>query len=313
MSLHVLAAYGLLTYIPHSENVSVICPFHQEAHASLSMNVENGRWICFGCQQRGDILSFVQLHEATYGPSQYNQYNKSDVTEFEAMVIIAKMKHDLQELDMHLTESAYIAPHKTAAESRKAAAEFFMSLPKVQWSAEPAHYLRAVRGFSADALTFFDVRKNPTSSHPIIVPLFEQGVFKGTLSRRLNGDEPKYLYNEGFKKSLTLGGTLCQGPVMLVEGYFDKMKTRQLGFENVACLYGWHCSLTQAEKIRKYATKIICATDNDDKGDAGYERIRDLFAGDVPLYRFAFPHAKKDPCELTQSELMRGLFICQRS
>ena len=37
------------------------CPFHEEPTPSLSINAEEGLWWCFGCQQGGDAITFVQL------------------------------------------------------------------------------------------------------------------------------------------------------------------------------------------------------------------------------------------------------------
>ena len=36
------------------------CPFHKEPTPSLSINTEEGLWWCFGCQQGGDAITFVQ-------------------------------------------------------------------------------------------------------------------------------------------------------------------------------------------------------------------------------------------------------------
>ena len=36
------------------------CPFHKEPTPSLSINAEEGLWWCFGCQQGGDAITFVQ-------------------------------------------------------------------------------------------------------------------------------------------------------------------------------------------------------------------------------------------------------------
>lgn len=38
------------------------CPFHDDAHASLSVNVENGAFVCHACQAKGgDVLAFQRL------------------------------------------------------------------------------------------------------------------------------------------------------------------------------------------------------------------------------------------------------------
>src|ERR671915_731481 len=37
-----------------------LCPFHAEKTPSFSVNQELGLWYCFGCQKRGDAITFVR-------------------------------------------------------------------------------------------------------------------------------------------------------------------------------------------------------------------------------------------------------------
>ena len=37
-----------------------LCPFHNEKSPSFSINQELGAYYCFGCQARGDAISFVR-------------------------------------------------------------------------------------------------------------------------------------------------------------------------------------------------------------------------------------------------------------
>jgi 5S rRNA maturation endonuclease (ribonuclease M5) len=44
----------------------VLCPFHEDRTPSLSINLENGQFHCFGCEAEGDIFSFYgKLHNMT--------------------------------------------------------------------------------------------------------------------------------------------------------------------------------------------------------------------------------------------------------
>lgn len=42
------------------QNSMVRCPFHPDDRASLSIDLERGFWICFGCGERGTIFSMAQ-------------------------------------------------------------------------------------------------------------------------------------------------------------------------------------------------------------------------------------------------------------
>lgn len=35
-----------------------LCPFHQDSNPSLSVNIENGLFKCFGCHTEGDVFNF---------------------------------------------------------------------------------------------------------------------------------------------------------------------------------------------------------------------------------------------------------------
>jgi len=37
-----------------------LCPFHAEKSPSFSVNAAEGLYFCFGCQARGDIITFVR-------------------------------------------------------------------------------------------------------------------------------------------------------------------------------------------------------------------------------------------------------------
>jgi len=46
------------------ENALVRCPFHDDRHASLSIDLERGFWICFACGERGGIHSLAtRMHK----------------------------------------------------------------------------------------------------------------------------------------------------------------------------------------------------------------------------------------------------------
>lgn len=54
----VLSHYKI-KFPPGREQFKVICPFHSEAEPSLSINVPEKKFKCFGCNAQGSILDFV--------------------------------------------------------------------------------------------------------------------------------------------------------------------------------------------------------------------------------------------------------------
>ncbi len=38
--------------------ILAVCPFHGDSDPSLSVNLKNGGFHCFGCGEKGDLISF---------------------------------------------------------------------------------------------------------------------------------------------------------------------------------------------------------------------------------------------------------------
>lgn len=58
----VLWFYGLVGSVD-SEEQKIICPFHEDANPSMIVNLKQGSYYCFGCQESGDALKFVMRME----------------------------------------------------------------------------------------------------------------------------------------------------------------------------------------------------------------------------------------------------------
>src|SRR6516165_1205463 len=40
-----------------------LCPFHEDRNPSFFVDVQQQRFVCFGCKARGDVIDFVRMHE----------------------------------------------------------------------------------------------------------------------------------------------------------------------------------------------------------------------------------------------------------
>jgi DNA primase len=244
----------------------------------MYVSLKDGNFNCFGCSKSGNIYDLVAAIE--------------NVDSLHAAFIISKITKKYKGRGEIKILETYEKPSEELLEDAKC---FFYSLPKTPWDTIQKNYMFK-RGFKKRTLRQFDVRINPSSNYPTIIPLKEQGIFKGYVCRRADHEEPKYLYNDGFSKKNTLFGDLEKGLVMVVEGSLDRMKVHQHGFKNVAALLGWKCSEYQAELLDKYSKKILCATDNDEAGEKGYDYLKSIFKKKV--IRFRFPNDIKDPDEM---------------
>lgn len=288
-----------------SENISISCPFpsHDDNSPSFSIHSSSGLWNCFGCGRQGNYDQLIRfLEEERVG------------REIDDLELVCRKVDIEQGIDF---EETFVQRVKKAAKKSKhderaifLAQEFFYTLKKPNWKAIQYHYLQLDRKFTTSTLMDFDVRLNYNSEFSIILPVYQQGVFKGYTSRKAHkcsDKETKYWHSPGLKKSEIVFGNLTSGPVLIVEGPFDMMKAYQYGFTNVCCLLGWSISELQVMHIKQYATEIISGLDNDERGNEGSLKLQEAFS-DCPFYRLNFPRTAKDICELEQQEFSYSLF-----
>ena len=48
----------------HGKDLIGLCPFHDDAKPSCSVNLAQGVWHCFACHAKGNVLEFVHRMEA---------------------------------------------------------------------------------------------------------------------------------------------------------------------------------------------------------------------------------------------------------
>lgn len=113
----------------------------------------------------------------------------------------------------------------------------------------------------------------------IIFPIYNENMkIVGFGGRTINTDEntPKYLNSPEskiFKKGKELFGLLNRGEqirkrgvAILMEGYLDVLTAHKNGFEFAVASLGTAFTIEQAEYLKRYATNVIIAYDNDSAG-----------------------------------------------
>lgn len=248
----------------------ISCPFHNENAGSLSFDLSKGLFYCFGCEAKGDMIAFVARLE--------------QCDSFVALRKVVKI------LGGFKSSPRVVVPPVNRKLAREEAFLFFNTLPKPRWLTIGSNYMLD-RGFDFRTLSHFDVRLNPSSTHPVIIPLYQGNRFAGYVSRRTDAGEPRYWYNKGFMRRDTLVGKVVDGPVLVVEGIMDLMKAWQFGYHNSCAILGWKCAVHQLRLISAVQTSLICALDSDAAGERGYEYLRSKFKR---VRRFKFKKGVKD-------------------
>ncbi len=260
------------------DSAKILCPWHLgDKDPSLSITFDAGVFFCFGCGERGDEVKLIS-----------KLTGKNDLQALMSIGSLTVRSNEVVDKIDQLDD----------------AHEQFYSLSKPSWDVIKRHYMIDERGISNSTLRHFDVRINASSEYPIIWPVMEGRVFKGYVTRRIDKDEPKYLYNKGFARRSTVFGKLKPGIVMVVEGSLDLMSAIQFGFRNTCCTLGAKVTEEQAGKIRKGADVVICAFDNDRAGEEGFYELKQ---SQKHVVRLRMPKGVNDVNEMTKDQFWNQL------
>lgn len=268
----------------------VICPFHGDINPSMLINLETSSFKCFGCEISGGKMEMMRT-------------KYPNLSDFKLMQKIKRLKlgKDVAQLSKNITV------YEKKGKNINAARDYYFNLSSVNWfrkfdtdEEEIKLYLRK-RGFKMSMLNKVGVKINQSVNYPIIVPIRDNGVFRGYVMRTISKEiekKKKYLYNAGFCRRNTLAGKYDNETVLLVEGFFDMLKAVQYGVKFVAAILGWKISEKQIQKLMKKGVKtIICGTDRDKAGRKGYVYLKSLKQFNVE--RLRYPKGIKDFGDVT--------------
>ena len=281
----VLDFYGL--FQPESK-YKIVCPFHDDVNASCLIDLEISRFYCFGCGKAGGAFDIVQ-------------HFNPDKKPFEVLQIVQRiMKGDEQKQKQEIKQ---IAPKKRNLNAVK---DYYFNLRSVDWNNDDEggvkQYLRK-RGFTAAILNQMKAKINENMNYPIIFPIMDNKVFRGYVCRTMSKEveeKRKYLYNAGFRRANTLAGTYGEtDTVLIVEGYMDMVKAKQMGVTQVVAILGWKISEKHVKKLKRRGIKnIVCGLDADESGRKGYKYLMSLKQFEVS--RLHYPKGVKDFGDVTK-------------
>lgn len=292
----VLRFYGLISTVEQPQ-IKIVCPFHGDINPSMKVDFENGSWYCFGCQDGGGPEKFVSKAERQDDPS------LNDLQCLEIFYAIIHGRVGNRKLGIKRTKP------KTARQLYDEAYDFYHGLSKVNWSNPDSEEAKRIssymrdRGFSSKDLQRAGAKVTYSEPYELVFPILDNGKFKGWVSRT---DDPevakfrKYLYNKGFRRVTTVVGDYrCDEPLLVVEGFMDRLKLLHCGIDNVVAIFGWKITDEQAKKLSDAGiTHVISALDNDECGRKGTEYLRTKFN----VTRFQYLKKYKDPGDFTQED-----------
>ncbi|MGZ5383231.1 MAG: DNA primase [Acidimicrobiia bacterium] len=335
---------GVTTVRKRGRTFTAICPFHQEKTPSLSIDVAQGLYHCFGCQAGGDVFKFVQ-------ETQGLDFSEA-VEQLAARAGIA-LQRDPEVIRRKGEREGLIEATRTVV-------DFYQDRLKTGQDAGGARsYLRG-RGYDVDVIDRFQLGYAPGGdvwdalvTHlravgvsekvmidaglaartsrgrlrdwfrgRIMFPIFDlRGEPVGFGARILEGDGPKYLNSPEtriYQKARLLYGLNWAKPditragfSLVVEGYTDVIGLHLAGMPQAVATCGTALGEDHFDLLRRFAERVVLAFDADQAGAGAAIRGDEL---EIPVkldldLRVAVMPEGKDPADLVQTgeiEAMRS-------
>lgn len=318
----ILDYFNITNRTQSGADIQFSCPFPEhyrgDRNPSAGINVENGKWHCFSCGRKGSLTSFVAELEGISSSTAARWIREG----FASTFVGASLKSYLQEI----IDKEDLPPKIDEPKIPEAAITLF----QIDWDkAEEAYKtdnlprrLRYIfdRGLSVDSLKTYNIGYDKHSKR-ITIPLRNvDGVlvgFKGRATSPL--DEPKYL-GVGDKSNIHYGFPTCKtrkyvfgistvpsgADVIIVEGEFDAIWLRQLGFENTVSIGGSSPSEEQINQIVTVAGSAVLLLDPDRAGEKAERKLAKSLLQFIPV-RIAKVPEGLDPQEMSQTQIHKAI------
>ena len=311
-----------------------LCPFHKEKTPSFHVSVERGSWHCFGCDEGGDIFSFVQ---------------KIDGVDFKgALKILAEKAGVLLDFARGKAGDEATSKKERLREVMQRAARWYEG----NFPESIAKAYAKSRGLADDTRTIWGLGYAPdawralleamTAENFTIEELLAAGLIKeadgkkGTYydrfrnrlmfpirdvvgrvvaftGRALSADEPaKYLnspetalYHKSeilFALDRAKDAIRTRGFTLLVEGQMDVLHAHQAGFENAVALSGTALTEKHVALMKRYSENLMLVLDADTAGLAATAKSAQLALREGLRVKAVRLPQGKDPADLISED-----------
>jgi DNA primase len=317
-----------------------LCPFHAEKSGSFSVNPELGLYYCFGCQAKGDVITFVRevQHLDFVGAVEslaaragitlrYDSSQETDGRKKRGALIDA-MNHAVEWYHERLLTAPDGAKARGYLRSRGYDGEIVRKY-RLGWAPDdwdtlcrslkvPDEVLRET------GLGFLNKRNRLQDSFRarVLFPIFDsRGDAVAIGGRILPGstDPAKYKNSPStsiYDKSDTLyglnwakGPVVAQGEVVVCEGYTDVIGMAVAGVPWAVATCGTSLTDRHFATLKNFSRRIVLAYDADAAGQGAAERFYeweakyeiDVYVADLPRGADPGDLARTDPDRLKES------------
>jgi DNA primase len=280
-----------------------LCPFHSEKTPSFSVNGEKGFFYCFGCQAKGDVITFVReiehldfvgavewLAGRTGITLRYTDENESENRKRKAKLIDA-VARAVDWYHQRLMTGADAGAARSYLRSR-GFTKVMVERYRLGWAPDDWDQLARALSLPDDLLRDAGLgfvnrrgRQQDAFRARVLFPIFDVGgepvAFGG---RVLPGAEgAKYINSHEspiYAKSRVLYGLnwakaeiVTADEVVVCEGYTDVIAFAEAGIPRAVATCGTALTDAHVQVLRKFARRVVLAFDADSAGQAAAERF----------------------------------------
>ena len=312
-----------------------LCPFHAEKSPSFTLNAEEGLYFCFGCQSKGDVITFIRDVE--------------HLDFVEAVERLAARANITLRYDNEAASKDRQRRGKLLDAMEKAVEWYHQRLLSAPDAGQARNYLRS-RGYDGDVVREFKIGWAPDDWDALAKALKlpddvlsdtglgfltrrnrQQDAFRGRVmfpifdstgkavafgGRQLEGDGPKYKNSQEtpiYSKRRTLyglnwakGDVVQVGEVIVCEGYTDVIGLFRSGMPRAVATCGTALADEHFHVLKNFARRVVLAYDADAAGQAAAERFYeweqryevDIAVADMPPGSDPGDLAQRDPDRL---------------
>jgi DNA primase len=308
-----------------------LCPFHTEKSPSFSINAEEGLYYCFGCQAKGDVITFVrelehldfaeavewlagragiQLRYDDASVSREKQ-QRSELVELVARAVAFYNDRLLSAPDAG-TARGYL---RSRGYDRDVVERFSIGWAPDDWDVLARSLKAPAERLQAAGLAFVNKRGRlqDVFRGRVVFPIYDvRGDPVAFGARKLAGDGPKYLNSQEtalYSKSRTLYGLNWSkaditnaGEAIVCEGYTDVIGFALAGLPRAVATCGTALADGHIGTLKNFARRLVLAYDADAAGQAAAARFYEWERTfEIDLYVAALP-AGADPADVARTD-----------
>jgi DNA primase len=281
-----------------------LCPFHAEKTASFNVREETGRYKCFGCDQSGDVFTFVQQHEhldfvgaveflankvglqLTYTSTEQSRERARRRRLVEAMAAAVEWYHH------RLIHDPAARPARDYLRSRGLHGDVARTF-KLGWAPDEWDALSRESGIDgellrATGLAFINRRDRLQDAQRarVLFPIFSDTGDAVAIGGRVlpgSADPAKYKNSPEtpiYSKTKTLYGLnwakseiVTSDQAIVCEGYTDVIGFHRVGIARAVATCGTALTEDHVRLLKRYASRVVLAFDADAAGQGAAERF----------------------------------------